>query len=341
MRLAPTRIVAVVALALVSLTCGLAVACGGEGDSLTIYSGRSSSLVGPILERFAEDTGVEVRVRYGGTTELAGTILEEGSNSPADVFLAQDAGALGVLVDEGRFMPLPEELLNRVPSPFRSPDDLWVGVSGRARVIAYNTERIDPEADLPNSILDFTDPRWDGRIGWAPPNGSFQAFVTALRLIDGDEAALAWLRGIKANGATEFPNNTTLVDAVARGEVDVGFTNHYYLFRFLAEEGEGFGARNYNLSGGDAGALVNVAGAGILNTSDSVDDARLLLDYLLSHTAQQYFVDETFEYPLVEGVATDPRLKPLSELEAPDIDLADISDLEGTLELLREADILP
>ena len=341
MHLAPTRVLAVAALALVSLTSSLVVACGGDGDSLTIYSGRSSSLVGPILERFAEDEGIEVRVRYGGTTELAGTILEEGSNSPADVFLAQDAGALGALVDEGRFMPLPEELLNRVPSPFRSPDDLWVGVSGRARVIAYNTERIDPEADLPNSILDFTDPRWDGRIGWAPPNASFQAFVTALRLIEGDESALAWLRGIKANGTTAFPNNITLVDAVAKGEVDVGFTNHYYLFRFLAEEGEGFGARNYNLSGGDAGALVNVAGAGILKASDSVDNAQLFLDYLLSRTAQQYFADETFEYPLVEGVATDPRLKPLSELEAPDIDLADISDLEGTLELLREASVLP
>ena len=341
MDIVPTRVVAVVALSLMSLISGLVIACGVEGDSLTIYSGRSSSLVGPILERFEEEEGIEVRVRYGGSTELAGTILEEGSNSPADVFLAQDAGALGALVDEGRFIPLPEELLNRVPSPFRSPDDLWVGVSGRARVIVYNTERIDPEAELPNSVLDFTDPRWDGRIGWAPPNASFQAFVTALRLIEGDEVALAWLRGIKANGATEFPNNTTLVDAVARGEVDVGFTNHYYLFRFLAEEGEGFGARNYNLSGGDAGALVNVAGAGILKTSDSVDNARLFLDYLLSHTAQQYFADETFEYPLVDVVATDPRLKPLSQLEAPGIDLADISDLEGTLELLREADILP
>ena len=341
MHRAPTRIVPVVALALVSVAYGLVVACGGEDDSLTIYSGRSSSLVGPILERFAEDEGIEVRVRYGGTTELAGTILEEGSNSPADVFLAQDAGALGALVDEGRFAPLPEELLNRVPSPFRSPDDLWVGVSGRARVIAYNTDRINPEADLPNSILDFTDDRWDGRIGWAPPNASFQAFVTALRLIEGDEAALAWLRGIKANRPAEFPNNITLVDAIAKGEVDVGFTNHYYLFRFLAEEGEGFGARNYYLSGGDAGALVNVAGAGILNTSDSVDSARLFLDYLLSHTAQQYFADNTFEYPLIDGVETDPRLKLLKELEAPDIDLADISDLEGTLELLREADVLP
>ena len=329
------------ALTIVSLTAVFAIGCGGDDSDLTIYSGRSEALVGPLLDQFSEDTGINVRVRYGGTTELAGTILEEGSNSPADVFIAQDAGALGAVMAKGRFVPLPEDLLAKVPEPFRSPDSLWVGLSGRARVIAYNTDRIDPEVDLPNSILDFTDKKWANRIGWAPANGSFQAFVTALRLIEGDAAALDWLEGIKSNEPIDYPKNTALVDAVAKGEVDVGFTNHYYLFRFLAEQGEDFSARNYNLAGNDAGALINIAGAGILDTSDNQEDARQFIEYMLSPTAQQYFADETFEYPLVEGVEIDERLRPLSDLEPPNIDLSDMSDLDNTLDMLREAKVLP
>ncbi len=318
----------------------LAASCNANADSLTIYSGRMQELVEPLLERFSEDMGIKIRVRYGDTAELAATILEEGANSPADVFFAQDAGALGALAGEGRLVALPAQLLERVPSPFRSPDGLWVGVSGRARVVAYNTEKVAPE-ELPDSILDFTDPRWKGRIGWAPTNGSFQAFVTALRLIEGEDGARAWLLGIKANDPKEYPNNMTALEAVARGEVDVAFVNHYYLFRALAEEGEGFGARNYYTRGGDPVTLVNVAGVAILDTADRTEDAQRLIDYLLSPEAQQYFASETFEYPLIEGVATHPDLVPLSELEPPDIDLSDLSDLEGTLKLLQETGVLP
>ncbi|MDP3767184.1 MAG: iron ABC transporter substrate-binding protein [Dehalococcoidia bacterium] len=316
-------------------------ACGGDdGETLTIYSGRSQSLVQPLLEQFSEDTGVTIKVRYGETAQLAATILEEGDNSPADVFFAQDAGALGALADEGRLAELPADLLALVPEPFRSPDGLWVGASGRARVVAYNTENVSPEG-LPDSILDFTDPEWKGRIGWAPTNGSFQAFVTGLRVTAGEETAREWLEGIEANDPTEYANNVAAVEAVARGEVDVAFVNHYYLFRFLAEEGGSFDARNYYLPGGDPGALVNVAGAAVLDTADSSEDAERFIDYLLSPAAQQYFADETFEYPLIEGVETDPELKPLSELEPPNIDLSDLSDLEGTLDLLRETGVLP
>jgi iron(III) transport system substrate-binding protein len=315
-------------------------ACTGGGDSLTVYSGRSQSLVGPLLDQFEEVTGIDIRVRYGDTAELAATILEEGSNSPADVFFAQDAGALGALAAEDRLAELSTGLLERVPERFRSPDGLWVGVSGRARVVAYNTDNVAPE-DLPDSILDFTDSTWKGRIGWPPTNGSFQAFVTALRIIEGEDGARTWLEGIKANDPEEYPNNTAAIQAVARGEVDIAFVNHYYLFRFLAEEGEGFGARNHYTDGGDSGALVNVAGVAILDTVDSREDAQRFIDYLLSPEAQQYFAIETFEYPLIEGAKTHPDLVPLSELEPPSIDLSDLSDLEGTLDLLRDTGVLP
>ena len=180
-------------LALLSLSA--IVACGGDdAETLTIYSGRSESLVQPILDQFEEESGVKVRVRYGDTAELAATILEEGGNSPADVFFAQDAGALGALADAGLLKTLPSMVLDLAPSQYRSQADLWVGISGRARVVAYNTDVLSPD-DLPDSIFGFTAPEWEGRIGWAPQNGSFQAFVTGLRVLEGDDAARDWLEG--------------------------------------------------------------------------------------------------------------------------------------------------
>ena len=310
----------------------------GEG-ALVIYSGRSEELVGPVLEQFEERTGIDIQVRYGDTAELAATILEEGENSPADLFFAQDPGALGALQDEGRFQPLPQDVLDRVPERFRSPDGFWVGTSGRARVVAYNTEELS-EGDLPPSILDFTNPKWEGKIGWAPTNGSFQAFVTTLRVLEGEDAARNWLEGIQANDPFEYPDNLTAVEGVASGEVQVAFVNHYYLFQVMEEQGEDVPVRNYYLKNGDPGALVLAAGAGILDTAENPEAARSFLDYVLSEEAQQYFADETFEYPLVEGVEINEELVPLSEIQSPNIDLSNLDDLQGTLELLQETGVL-
>lgn len=309
------------------------------GGTLTVYSGRSEKLVGPLIERFEKEAGVEVKVRYGDTAELAAAIMEEGGNSPADVYFAQDAGALGALVAARRLAKLPEGLLEKVDARFRAPGGEWVGLSGRARTVVYNTKALKEE-DLPDSLLGFTDPRWRGKIGWAPTNGSFQAFVTALRLTEGEETARRWLQGVKANGPRVYRNNTAIVQAVGAGEVEVGFVNHYYLFSFLKEQGDSFPARNYHPRAGDSGAMVNVAGAGILATSRNPGAAESFIRYLLSREAQQYFADETFEYPLVEGVETHPALVPLSQIRTPEIDLGSLSDLERTLKLLQETGVL-
>ncbi len=319
----------------------LAAACGGDDEaSITVYSGRSEELIGPIIERFEAQSDIEVTVRYGGTAELLATLLEEGGRTRADVYIAQDAGALGAIESAGRLIELDADLLERVPVAFRSTSGRWVGISGRARVIVYNTERVDP-GELPDSILGFTDPKWRGRIGWAPANGSFQAFVTALRLTRGEDAARDWLEGILANDPIEYPKNTPIVAAVAAGEVDVGFVNHYYLHRFVAEQGEGFGARNAYTAPGDPGTLINVAGAGILSSSDAQAEAAQLLAFLLSEEAQRYFTQETFEYPLIEGVEANADLRSIAELQPVDLDLSRLSDLEGTLDLLRETGVLP
>lgn len=311
-----------------------------EADRLVVYSGRSENLVGPLLDQFSQATGMAVDVRYGDTAEMAATILEEGGNSPADLFFGQDAGALGALARAGRLTPLPDSVLDQVAPRFRSPTGEWVGTSGRARVLVYNTNELT-EADLPASVLDLADPTWRGRAGWAPTNGSFQAFVTALRALMGDDDTLAWLEAMVANDVQVYPNNTAIVQAAASGEIDVGLVNHYYLYRFLAEEGEDFPARNYYFAAGDPGAMINVAGAGILDSARHPEAALQLVEFLLSTEAQQFFADETAEYPLAgEGIALNPLLKPLDEVQSPDLDLGDLSDLQGTLELLQEAGAL-
>lgn len=309
-----------------------------DPTTVTVYSGRSEELVGPLLARFTDETGIEVEARYGDTAEMANLILTEGENSPADVFFAQDAGALGAVAAEGLLTALPNETLDLVDARFRSPGGEWVGVSGRARVVVYNTDALS-ESDLPDSIFDFTDPEWAGRIGWAPTNGSFQSFVTALRVIEGEDRAREWLEGIQANDPSVYEGNNPALDAVIAGEIDVAFINHYYLMQRLVEDPEA-AAANYFLTDGDPGALVNVAGAGILTTAANDEAARLLVDFLLSTQAQEYFASETKEYPLVEGVEPDAELPPLESIGTPEIDLSDLSDLEGTLELLQEAGIL-
>lgn len=311
----------------------------GEGEgTVTIYSGRSEELVGPLLQQFTEASGIEVEARYGDTAEMANLILTEGENSPADVFFAQDAGALGAVAERGLLTALPNEVLDQVDERFRSRTGEWVGVSGRARVVVYNTETLS-EADLPDSIFGFTDPEWSGRIGWAPTNGSFQSFVTALREIEGEDRAREWLEGIEANEPSVYEGNNPALDAVIAGEVDVAFINHYYLMQRLVEDPDA-PAANYFLTDGDPGALVNVAGAGILDTSENSEAARELVEYLLSTDAQEYFATETKEYPLLEGVEPDADLPSLEEIGTPEIDLSDLSDLDGTLELLQEVGIL-
>lgn len=309
------------------------------GGTLTVYSGRNEELVGPLLEQFKQDTGIDVQIKYGDTAELAATILEEGANTPADVFFAQDAGALGALTQEGRLQTLSDDLLNRVDERFRADNGEWVGVSGRARVVIFNTATYT-DTDLPESIFGFTDPKFKGRIGWAPTNGSFQSFVTALRVLEGEERAREWLEGIQANEPKVYENNTAVVQAAAAGEIDVGFVNHYYLFRQLAEQGQDFGARNYYLKNGDPGALINVAGAGILKESKNQAAAEQFINYLLSESAQQYFADETYEYPLIEGVQANEALPALSEIQTPDLDLSQLKDLQGTVQLLQDLGIL-
>ena len=323
-------------------------ACGGDdagaeettdesSASLVVYSGRNEDLVQPIIDRFAEETGIDVAVRYAGTGELAAQLLEEGERTEADVFFAQDGGALGAIAKEGLFAELPDETLQLVGERFRADDGQWVGVSGRARVIAYNPDEV-PEEEVPRSVLELTDPRWSGEVGIAPTNASFEAFVTGLRLLEGDAAARAWLEGMAANDVQIFDNNIAVLDAVDNAVVSLGLINHYYWYERVAEVGEdGITARLVFPGGGDPGALVNVAGVGVVATTDAGEEAQQFVDFLLGEEAQQYFAEETKEYPLIEGVETDASLPPLDELDPPEIDLSDLDTLAETQTMIQEA----
>ncbi|MGB7342461.1 MAG: iron ABC transporter substrate-binding protein [Phototrophicaceae bacterium] len=309
-------------------------------EVLTVYAGRSESLLGPILTQFSEETGVELNILYGDTAGLASQIIEEGANSPADVYISQDGGALGALAQANLLDTLPSDILARVPAQFQSPDGVWVGLSGRARVLVYNPEQVAALGlELPESILDLTDESYRGLVGWSPTNGSFQSNVTAMRELLGDDATVAWLEGMVDNNTLAYSGNTGINQGVIDGEVIFGITNHYYMFRFLADDPEAPIAQHF-FPAGDAGSLVNVAGGAVLSSSDQPGLSQRLLLYLLGETAQTYFADSTYEYPMIDGVAINERLRPLSDIEAPDIDLSNLSDLQGTIDMIENSGAL-
>lgn len=330
------RFTPAVAVGLVALMTVALASCGQSAD-VTIYSGRNEQLVGGLLAQLEAQVGGTVEVRYGDSAELAAQILEEGDASEADVFFSQDAGALGALDGAGRLSPLPQATLDVVPAPYRAEDGSWVATSARSRVLFYDPGQV-PAAQLPNTLDELTDPRWKGRIGYPPTNASWQAFVTGIRVLRGEDGARRWLTAFRANEPVRFGNNVEVLTGVDRGQIALGLSNHYYFYERVQELGEaGVNARVHYVPGGDPLGLVNVAGAGVLRTSDDTPAATRAVDFLLSEQAQRYFADETAEYPVRAGItSTRNRLPALSTLQPPDIELSELASLQQTLALLQE-----
>lgn len=309
---------------------------GGDGK-LTVYSGREEELVAPLFMQFEKATGIEVSVRYGESAELAATIVEEGEGSPAEVFFAQDPGSLGALSDEALLEKLPDCVLERVPARFRADDGEWVGTSGRVRVIAYNTDSVTRN-EVPDSVFELTEPRWKGKVGVAPTNASFQAFVSAMRLAEGDAKTRAWLEAMKANDVRFYEKNLQIVEAVASGEIDLGLVNHYYLY-LVRDEDPSAPVANHFLTSGDPGALVSVAGAAVLESAADRDEAERFVEFLLSNAGQRFYTEqaEEAEYPLVAGIEPKGGLPSLNSLQGPDVQLSRLgAELKSTLELLSK-----
>lgn len=315
-------------------------ACGGSAGSdaegpLVVYSGRGEDLVGPLFEEFETESGIELEVRYAGSNELAATLLAEGEGTEADLFFAQDPASLGAVA--GMMSELPEETLAMVDPKFQDSEGRWIGTSGRVRVLVHNTSSDLP---LPQTIDDVLDPVWAGQLGVAPTNGSFLAFVAAMILERGEEGTRQWLEGLAANDPIDFEGNAPIAEATDSGELAGGLINHYYLLRLRAE-GLGENAENYFIPAGDVGTLVMPAGVGIMTGSERPDAAQEFVDFLLTESTQVYFATDTFEFPLIDGVAPPEGVPPLSEINAPDIDLSGLAEvLDLATQLVAEAGLV-
>ncbi len=309
--------------------------CGGD-DELTIYSGRIEPLIGPAIKLYEKDSGEKVKVRYGDSPSLAATLVEEGKNSRADLFFAQDAGSLDAIEKSGNLAKLPADILNQVDARFRSRTGSWIGTTARSRIIAYGPKV--KASELPDSPLELAEPKWKGRVGWAPTNASLQGYITALRLVEGEDVARKWLTGMVANDVQVFDSNVPIRDAIAKGEIDLGLINHYYVAEAQAKN------PNYpvkvHFPKKDLGSLVNVAGVGVLASSKHKQAAIEFVRSMLTKPAQEYFADSSKEYPLAAGVKASKELTPLDQIPSPDIDLANLGDLKGTLNLMRETGAL-
>ncbi|HEX6388230.1 MAG TPA: iron ABC transporter substrate-binding protein, partial [Solirubrobacteraceae bacterium] len=315
--------------------CALAVlatslaACGSSGDdkTLTLYSGRIEPILGTALKQYESASGYKVKARYGDSPSLAATLVEEGKNSPADLFFSQDAGSLDAVEQQGLLLKLPADILALVPKRFQSATGAWVGTTGRSRIIAYNEKLA--ESEIPDSPLELTDEKWKGRVGWAPTNASMQGYITALRLVEGEDVAKQWLEDMVANDVQVYDSNIPVRDAIAKGEIDLGLINHYYVAEAQAEDPDY--PVKVHFPPDDLGSLVNVAGVGVLASSKHKDEALKFVRQMLSTQTQTYFADSSKEYPLIAGVQPPKELVALSEIPSPKIDLAKLGDLQGTL----------
>jgi iron(III) transport system substrate-binding protein len=334
------------------LTAAVLSGCGfdtgsGSGDSagepetegVTLYSGRIPAAIGGAVDRYEAEADRDVQVRYADTADLAATLIEEGDASPADVFFAQEPGAIGAVAEAGLLERLPADILARVPARYRDPEGRWVGVTGRARVIAYNRDAVERGA-VPDSPFALVAPRWRGRAGWAPATSSMQEYVTALRARYGDDRTAEWLEAMVANEAQSYPDNVSIRDAIAAGEVDIGLINHYYVAQAIAEEGPGYPVE-VRFPRGGLGSLMLLTSVGVLESSDRKPEALNFVRSLLSRPSQEFFTSTSKEYPLADGAQPDPSLSvPLARIPNAGGDLVELGELQATIELMQESGAL-
>lgn len=304
---------------------------------ITVYSGRSEEFIAPFFAEWEQSSGIKLNIRYGDSAELAAQILEEGSNSPADLFLAQDAGSLGAVAKANLFIKLPDDVAVNIPATYVAANRNWVGVTGRARVFAYNPDLLK---ELPKSVVDLTAAQYKGVLGIAPSNASFQAFVTALITAKGADVAQAWLEGLKSNDVRIYPKNSAIVEAIDKKEISIGLVNHYYIWEVSEGLGREINVKNGFFSAGDLGNMINVSGAGVLASSKKYQAAQDLINFLTSAKTQGEFVAKTHEYSLIEDAAAPAGLPKISEIGAPTVDLNALENIQRTQDLLVKVGLL-
>lgn len=337
MRLKTAFVAATVLLLSLLTGCSASDEQAQDVTEMTIYSGRSETFIAPFFAEWEKQSGIKLNVRYGDSAELSAQILEEGANSPADLFLAQDAGSLGAVSNAGLFTSLPAQVGESIPAKFVAANRNWVGVTGRARVFAYAPDRVKT---LPLSVVDLTNPVYKDQLGIAPTNASFQAFLTAMIESKGKAFAKSWLEGLKANGVKIYLKNSAIVEAIDKGEISIGLVNHYYLWEVSEGLGRAINVKNGYFASGDVGNLINVSGAGVLASSKKQSAAQDLINYLTSAPTQQKFVSDTHEYSLFDGATPPTDVPALDSFGAPAIDLDILKNVKAAQDLLVEVGLL-
>lgn len=322
--------------------CGASSGGDAPANRLVLYNGQHEQTTQALVSAFEKQTGIQVTVRNGDEDQLAEQIMQEGSRSPGDVFYTENSPALMKLAGQHLLAPVDKATLAAVPSADSSPAGNWVGVTARISALVYNTNALKP-SQLPTSVMDLASPKWAGKLGIAPGETDFQPIITSIADTHGSAAALAWLKGVKANaGSHIYPDNETLTSEVNSGQVEIGLINHYYWYRLRA--GLGAGAMHSALhyfAPGDPGYVLNVSGAGILASSTHQAAAQKFLAFLISAPGQRIIAQsDSFEYPLRPGVAANSQLPPLSSLHPDPADtIAKLGDGSTALQLLQQAQL--
>lgn len=310
------------------------------GTTITLYNGQHEQTTSLLVAGFEKQTGIEVKVRSDDEDVLGNQIIQEGSSSPADVFYTENTPVLEDLQEKGLLSPVSASTLAAVPAKYSSPQGDWVGVSARVSVLVYNTSLVKA-SELPSSILELAQPKWKGKLGFAPSETDFQPLVTAITKLDGEAAAEKWLEGIQAN-AKVYPDNETVVAQVNNGESTVGIINHYYWYRLRDEVGESHvhSALHY-YTPHDPGYLLNVSGAAVLKSSKQQAAAQKLVAYLVSKQGQEILAhSHSYEYPIGSGVLSAQPLKPFDELQLAPITIEDLGNGHAPLELEQKLGLL-
>ncbi len=327
-----------------SLFAGIALAAltmpaMAQDDGILVYNAQHESLTQAWADAFTAETGIPVTIRQGSDLEVGNQILQEGANSPADVFLTENSPAMVLVDNAGLFEPLPQDLLDLIPAEYRPANDHWTGIAARSTVFAYNTEKLSADA-LPKSMLDLADPAWKGRWTASPSGADFQAIVGALLALKGEEEALGWLKAMKEN-ATPLRGNRTAMAAVNKGEFDGAVIYHYYWYGDQARTKENSGnvALHY-FKGEDPGAFVSISGGGVLASSKKKEQALAFLKWVAGPGGQKVLREgDSFEYAIGVGEAANAALVPIAELESPKLDPTKLDSAKVT-QLMTEAGLL-
>jgi len=317
-------------------------ACGAAGGdaALTIYNGQHEQTTAALVRAFERETHIKVAVRSADEATLGNQILQEGSSSPADVIYSENTPVLEALREHGLLAAVSPSTLAAVPSRYTSADGQWVGVSARVSALVYNTKLVKP-SELPSSLLALAEPRWKGKLGFAPSETDFQPLITSIATLDGTAAAESWLKGVQANGKV-YPDNETVVAQVDNGESALAPINHYYWFRLRDELGaSGLHSALHYYAPHDAGNLVNVSGAAVLRSSEHKTAAQRFLAFLVSRTGQETIAHgNSYEYPLRPGVVPAAGLKPFDEIQPAPLTPAQLGDGASALALEQKIGVL-